>query len=460
MNRNLILQCDSYKLSHFLQYPPRTTGYFGYIEARGNDAGIKDTMFFGLQMFIKEYLLTPFTQENIEEAAEFAKNHGEPFNREGWQYILDTYRGFIPVTIKAVPEGSIIPLSNVLCTVECTDPKCFWVGSYIETMLLRAVWYPTTVATNSRECKKVIWEYLTKTSDAPEAGINFKLHDFGARGVSSSESAQIGGAAHIANFMGSDTVEGVRAMNFYYNGMLMSAFSIPAAEHSTITSWGPNAEDEIAAYRNMVAQYGGEGKIFACVSDSTDIYRACEWWGTVLKDDVVNSKALLVVRPDSGDPTTVVRQCIEILGQNFGFTTNSKGFRVLNNVRVIQGDGINRNSIQSILSNLYINGWSADNIAFGMGAKLLSSPQRDDFQFAMKCSAIRVNDEWRDVFKAPVTDAGKTSKKGRLTLVEGNKTVRIEEVDNNEIMREVYKNGILLINDDLASIRKRANEGF
>ena len=460
MKQNIILMADSYKASHWLQYPQNTTGYFGYIEARGNDAGVDSTVFFGLQMFIKKYLQIPFTQEDINEAEEFFKNHGEPFNKEGWEYILKTYGGYIPVTIKAVPEGSVIPLKNVLCTVECTDPKCFWVGSYIETMLLRAVWYPTTVATNSRECKKVIYDYLQKTSEDPDGAINFKLHDFGGRGVSSSESAEIGGAAHLVNFMGSDTVEGIRAMNTYYNGGKMSAFSIPAAEHSTITSWGK--DNEVDAYRNMLKQYGKKDALFACVSDSYDIYNAVEnLWGGVLKDEVIASGATLVVRPDSGDPTTVVRNCIEILGDMFGYTVNKKGFKVLNYVRVIQGDGININTIKNILGNLYINGWSADNIAFGMGGALLQQLNRDTFQFAMKCSAIRIGDEWKDVSKNPITDSGKKSKGGRLSLFmnpDGKYVTSINPKygEDIELLKDVYINGVQYNHIALDEVRANA----
>jgi len=453
MKRNILLQCDSYKMSHWVQYPPGSDGYFGYIEARGSTNGTEKTLFFGLQMFIKEYLLTPFTQEDIYEAVGFAKAHGEPFNREGWQYILDAYKGYIPVVIKAAPEGSLIPLSNALVTVECTDPKCFWVGSYIETMLHRAVWYPTTVATNSYECKQVIKKYLEISSDDPAGQLPFKLHDFGGRGVSSHESAMLGGAAHLVNFMGSDTIEGVRAANYYYNHS-MAAFSIPAAEHSTITAWGKDREED--AYRNMLKQYGKPNALLAIVSDSYDIFNACEnLWGDKLKQEVIDSGALVIIRPDSGDPATVVLKVIEILGERFGFTYNKKDFKVLNNVRVIQGDGINQESIRLILSTLIVHQWSADNIAFGMGGALLQKLDRDTFQFAMKCSAIRINGEWKDVSKSPVTDPGKNSKGGRLTLYRKNGKYFTSDImkqwDDNtiEVLNIVY-DGTWLDNERIA----------
>ena len=462
---NLILRTDSYKASHWKQYPANSEGYFGYIESRGGE--YDKTVFFGLQIFLKRYLTKPFTQADIDEADEFFKQHGEPFNREGWEYILRAYGGYIPVTIKAVPEGMVIPTHNVLVTVQCNDPKCFWVGSYIETMLLRAVWYPTTVATNSYQCKQIIKKFLNETSDDPEGQINFKLHDFGARGVSSAESAEIGGAAHLVNFMGSDTVEGVYTMNTMYNGGNMSAYSIPAAEHSTVTCWGQ--ENEIEAYRNMLTQYAKPGALLAVVSDSYDIFNAVEnMWGGELKQEVIDSGATLVIRPDSGDPETVVCKVIELLADKFGYTVNNKGYKVLNNVRVIQGDGVNLTSIRDILANLKIRKFSADNIAFGMGGALLQILNRDTFKFAMKCSSIKVAGKWVKVMKNPVTDKGKASKGGLLSLYWDKQAggyctlVKEHEIDiilnMVEILETVYQDGKLIKEYTLDEVRANANK--
>jgi nicotinamide phosphoribosyltransferase len=408
--KNIILNTDSYKVSMFKQYPAGTTGVYSYIESRGGR--YDQTVFFGLQAFIKEYLLKPITQSDIEVADEILTAHGEPFNRAGWQYILDKHAGYLPVVIRAVPEGTVVPVRNVLATIENTDPECFWLTTWLETALLRAVWYGTTVSTQSYTIRSVILDYLEKSGDPTT--IDFKLHDFGARGVSSLESAGIGSAAHLVNFMGTDTITGVLFAREYYNAGI-AGFSIPAAEHSTITSWGRAGETE--AYRNMVKQFGKPGAIFAVVSDSYDIYEACRMWGTELKEDVVASGATVVIRPDSGDPVEVLPKMIQILGEKFGYTKNSKGYKVLNNVRLIWGDGINQLSIRSILGVVVdMLGWSADNIAFGMGGALLQQLDRDTQKFAMKCSAAEVNGEWVDVFKDPITDSVKASKKGRVTL--------------------------------------------
>ena len=419
---SIILNVDSYKTSMFLQYPPGTEYVYSYIESRGGK--YDRTEFLGVQALSK-YLATPITQEQIDYAERIWTMHGEPFNRAGWQYILDKHNGKLPLRIRAAKEGRIIPTKNVLCTIENTDPKCFWLTTWVETAALRAIWYPTTVGTTSWHIKQEILNYLEKSGDPTT--IAFKLHDFGARGVSSEESAGIGGAAHLVNFMGTDTMSGVLHVIDNYGGDVMG-FSIPAAEHSTITSWG--RANEVDAYRNMVKQFGGAGKIVAVVSDSYDIYKACEMWGTELKDDVIASGATVVIRPDSGDPIVVVPKMLSILARHFGFSVNKKGYKVLNNVRVIWGDGINSVSLSSILRCVVdVAGYSADNIAFGMGGGLLQQLDRDTLKFAMKCSAVGVREwihdadgllenkvVWRDVFKDPATDPGKASKKGRVTL--------------------------------------------
>jgi len=451
---NIILNTDSYKASHWLQYPAGTSNIFSYIESRG---GVYDkTVFFGLQIFLRDVLSNPFTMYDIDEAETFWKAHGEPFNREGWERMLEKYNGFLPISIKAVPEGTVVPNRNVLVTVEATDPEFFWVVSYIETALLRAVWYPTTVATNSWSIKQVIKAALEETGDV--GGLSFKLHDFGARGVSSFESAGIGGAAHLVNFMGSDTVTGILyAMRYYKSGVI--GFSIPAAEHSTTTIRGPEKEKE--TFEMMIDKFGGEGKLVAVVSDAYDIYNAVgNIWGKELKQKVLDMGGTVVIRPDSGDPATVVLKTVQLLDENFGSTVNDKGYKVLNPaVRVIQGDGINETSITEILATLKEAGYSADNVGFGMGGALLQIVNRDTNKFACKASAAQlrkvsaaeVDGEWIDVFKDPITDPGKTSKKGRLRLVrmmDGSyETIREDVYPKGpceDVLVEVFRNGEIL----------------
>ncbi|MEM7000530.1 MAG: nicotinate phosphoribosyltransferase [Pseudomonadota bacterium] len=456
MNTNLILNTDSYKTSHYLQYPPQTEYVSSYIESRGGD--YPDTLFFGLQMFLKAYLSRPVSQADVDEAEQVLEAHGVPFHREGWQYILEEHKGYLPLEIQAVAEGSVVPTGNVLLQVVNTDPKCPWLTSYVETALLRAVWYATTVATRSRACREVIRQALVDTADSAE-GLELKLQDFGARGTSSEESAAIGGAAHLVNFDGTDTISGILAARRYY-GADMPGVSIPAAEHSTITCWGQEREAE--AYANMLQQFAGAGRVLAVVSDSYDLFHAVDnIWGDTLKQHVATCGGTVVIRPDSGDPVQIVVETIQRLMMRFGYTENRKGYRVLPpHVRVIQGDGISVESIRQILNMMKLKRLSAANITFGMGGELLQRLDRDTLKFAMKASAVCVADEWRDVFKNPVTDRGKRSKRGRLALIyteAGYSTIRETDLAGRaNQLRTVFRNGELLVDENFQEVRERA----
>lgn len=410
--QSILLNTDSYKVGMFEQYPQDVQYVYSYIESRG---GIYDEVVSGLvQPFIREYLSRPFTQADLDFAKTIWPAFGNVFPAEEIQRMLDKHKGYWPVAIYAVPDGAVVKSKNVLAVVVNTDPEFPFATTWIETAFLRACWYTSTVATNSREIKKVIKNYLEKSGDV--AGIDFKLHDFGARGASSFETAGLGCLSHAVNFMGSDTMTGQLFAMKYYDATAPVIASINASEHSTITSWGKENEKE--AYRNMIKEFGKPGAIFACVSDSYDIYKACHMWGE-LAEEIKACGATLVVRPDSGDPAVVVPRCLEILEQYFGSVKNDKGYKVLNNVRMIWGDGITKLTIETILRTAVdIYGYSADMLAFGQGGALLQAVTRDDQKYAMKCSAVyRSNSKsWKDVFKDPITDQGKKSKKGLVAL--------------------------------------------
>lgn len=461
LGSNLLLRTDSYKASHWLQYPPGTRRVHSYIESRGG--AFPATVFFGLQAYLKEYLSQPVRPVDVDEAAELFAAHGEPFNRAGWELLIQRHGGVLPIEIRAVAEGTVVPTGNPLLTIENTDPDFFWLPSYLETELLRAVWYPTTVATLSATARLKIAERLEATCDDPAGQIGFKLHDFGARGVSSLESAALGGMAHLVNFLGTDTVIALQAARRYY-GAPMAGFSIPAAEHSTITGWG--REGEADAYRNMLRQFARPGSIVAVVSDSYDIYNACDRiWGQELRQAVIDSGATVVIRPDSGEPSEVVLRVARILAERFGTTTNSRGYRVLRHVRIIQGDGINLASLEACLDALTRHGFSAENIAFGMGGGLLQQVDRDTLRFAMKCSAMEVGGQWRDVYKQPIGDAGKLSRKGHFALIERHGTLTTQrreagETLANDLLQTVFRHGRLLLETGFDAIRDRASAGL
>lgn len=431
---NFLYKTDSYKVTHWKQYPPGSEHVYSYLESR---VGI-DSLFYGLQYNLKKHLEgVVVNQSMIEEADVFFKKHfgKDLFNRDGWERIVNKHGGKLPVVIHAVPEGVIVPVSTPLMTIENTDPALPWLTNYLETILVQ-VWYPITVATYSNNIKKTISQHL-RLSGTPE-DVHFKLHDFGVRGSTSMESAGIGGSAHLLNFLGTDNLPAIDMIDKYYS-CDMAGFSIPASEHSTISSW--LKENELEAFRNMLIQY--PDGIVACVSDSFDIFKACEnLWGTSLRDEVLNRNGILVVRPDSGDPVQVVLKCLKILGEKFGYETNEKGYKVLNpHVRIIQGDGIDHYTINEILKTMESWKWSADNIAFGSGGALLQKMNRDTLSFAFKCSNITVNGLDRPVFKDPITQSSKVSKSGRF----------------NGLI-EVFKNGEITKEYDLSEIRE--NAGF
>lgn len=455
---NPLLLTDSYKVSHWKQYPVGTSRVFSFFESRGGE--FDSVTFFGLQYLLKRYFEdVVITQDMIDEAAEeFALHFGDAtlFNRAGFEYIRKAHGGRLPLSIKAVPEGLTVPTGNVLMTIENTDSNLPWLTNYAET-LLSQVWYPSTVCTLSRAMRSVVMHWLSVTGDP--SLIDFKVHDFGFRGSTSVESAGIGGAAHLVNFRGTDTLQALRVARKYY-GERMAGHSIPAAEHSTITSWG--REHEVDAFRNMLTQF--PTGLVAVVSDSFNVYDACRnLWGKELRNEVLERDGMLIVRPDSGPPPFVVMKVLETLGDAFGTETNAKGYKVLNpKVRVIQGDGIDLGMLDHVLCVTADYGWSADNLAFGSGGGLLQKVDRDTQKFAFKCSAIERSGVWHDVMKDPVTDPGKRSKAGRLTLIkteDGYATKRIQEtgLDRDTIvLKEVFRDGKLLINQDFAAIRANA----
>ena len=456
---NLILNSDSYKTSHWVQYPNGSEYLSSYIEARKGDY---DVVFFGLQAFIKKYLSTPITIQDIDEAEMVIQAHGLTFNRTGWERLVAKHGGYLPLRIEAIPEGSIVPVSNVVCQVINTDPEFYWLPSYIETALLRAIWYPSTVASVSHYCKGIIRQALEKSADNI-ASLPFRLHDFGSRGASSQETVALGSLAHLVNFAGTDSMTAlVAASRWYQMGKDMPAFSIPAAEHSTMTAWG--RDGETAAFANMIEQFGGEDKAFSVVSDSYDLWNAIDnIWGGSLKEDVKNMGGTLVIRPDSGEPTKVVREALERLAVKFGTTTNSKGYKVLPDyMRIIQGDGISPQSLSKIIEIVMKAGFSAENVTFGMGGGLLQQVNRDTMSWAMIASAISIDGVRKDIYKDPVTSRSKRSKKGRLALVKDDsgamQTIKANDLTNeaDNLLREVYIDGQLLMDDSLTTIRERA----
>lgn len=460
---NIILLTDSYKLNHWNQYPTGTEAVYSYFESR-KGAKFDNTVFFGLQYILRRYLSGVVINENeIDFAEEVAAGHfGDKgyFNRAGWEHIINKHDGRLPIRIRAVPEGTPMAISNVLMTVESLDDKCAWLTNALESLLTH-VWHPSNVATLSRETKKLLAGYLDETADNRNS-LGYMLHDFGFRGCSSVESASIGGAAHLINFFGTDTVPALELLWDYYGRAKFSEIghSVAATEHSIMTALGQKGESKIVG--GLLKKY--PKGILSCVADSYDYYNFVNnIVGEQFKNEILKRDGVFVVRPDStthlhATPESLVVWTLGNLADNFGSTLNNKGYIVLNpKVRVIWGDGIDFDGIKRILAQAEAAGYSAENLVFGMGGGLLQKHNRDTQRNAFKSSAQKRDGVWYDIQKDPL-DKSKASKKGRLKLVLENgvyQTVPESDPRPDQLVT-VFENGELTREYTLAEIRANA----
>lgn len=423
---------DSYKNTHF--YGHDVWELLSYFEARGGE--FPYTVFFGLQGLLQEHFEGQFfTQRDLTQAFDDSQVHfgkGFPFKYDDWNYILHQYNGHLPVTIKAVKEGTVVPVGNCLFHVKSNDGTVQWIESWMETVL-QHTWYTTAVATKSRMAKQLYKKYLLETADTLDA-LLFQLHDFGFRGVSSVEEAGRGGAAHLINFLGSDTMVANDYLHQYYAAPRISSFSVPATEHSMMTLKGPDGE----AGQVEAAMAAYPTGILSIVGDSYDIYNfTANIIGGKFREQIRERQGKIVVRPDSGDPVKQVPELLGILGEKFGFRENQKGFKVLPPcVGLLWGDGMDYFTIQDQLRAIKAAGWSTENVVNGMGGGLLRKVNRDTQKCAIKlCNAI-IDGKDVPVSKKPKTDSGKASKAGRLVLLPG------PEQGNFHTVADRYGNGV------------------
>jgi len=467
---------DSYKLTHHPQYVKNADMMVSYLSARG---GKRDKVLnYGAEMLAQEYLLQRLTQNQADNMVAWAAEHLAGNLTDDLEIALNAVvnelDGRLPIRIRNAPEGAMIPIGNVLLTIETTiaDPRFFSIVSYFETKIVR-LWNPMTVGTTSWYVRQDILAALDKSADAPEEEINFKFHDFGSRGVGDVGVAMFAGSAHLVSFMGTDTTVAVQGIEFAY-GMKMAGYSIPASEHSTTTTHGRDGEVQLVT--QMFDAYAKPGSIFATVIDSYDAIGFIRNIVPQFKQRLIDSGATWVLRPDSGDAIKTPVQIVIELDKVFGSTVNSKGYKVLNNVRVIQGDGINPQQVPEIFNAVMAAGFSASNLAIGMGGGLLQKNNRDTHKFALKACAVRVNGEWIDVYKDPsVYDENwnkldvksfKSSKKGRQELMYNEstdeyKTIQLEDIDTSDTdwvqaLETVYEDGYMVRSTPFEEIRKRA----
>lgn len=462
---------DAYKIGHMTQYPEDTEYIYSVLQLRYSYDHIDEVVMIGLQYFIKEYLTKPFTQEGVDEFLLELKRMGvyhESLDKK-LQSLVDL--GYLPIEIKAIPEGTILQVPNAICTVTNTLPGYHWVVGLIETLLLK-IWAPILTASKSLKYRKLVTKYMNKTSDNnTDDVIDFMIHDFGSRGCSCPEHAALTGMAHALVFRGSDTIATIPLIKEYYGlGQSVSLInSIPATEHSVMCSYG--VEHELDAFKAMLDKY--PTGLLSIVSDTYDWYNVMDKYTVELHDVIMERDGKVVFRPDSGNPIDIIVGTIKeyipyeeydkynakelggirALAKVFGTTVNSKGYRVLNpKVGLIYGDGMYLERYEETLKLLEKIGYSVENLVIGVGG-ILRDGSRDSVGAAFKATWIkRRGMDAYSIMKNPITDTKKKSFKGRVKVVEamkpGHFTTFVEtSIHYNyaiDALKVVYRNGEMI----------------
>lgn len=469
--RNIFMSTDVYKLEHCIQYQPGITKVYSHLIARSGKK-IPFTVFYGLQYYLKEYLSIKPTKEMVDELFEIRKGilGTDPSEDMKKKFYGLVELGYIPLEIKAVPEGTVMQTKNVLMTMTNTHPDYYWVVGFFESLLLK-VWGTTTVASYSKLLKNIIQTYNSETCDNNEL-VPFQVHDFGFRSGMAEESSMLGGSAHLVNFLGTDTVPAVRMLKNIYKSEGPIGLSVPASEHSIMCSFG--RENELDAFKHMLKTY--PTGIVSIVSDTYNLWNVLENFTEELRTEIESRDGKLVYRPDSGDPLKIIcgdpdaklgsperEGALAILDRKFGHTINSKGYKELNpKVGLIYGDGIYLERMKTILETLKEQGWSSNNIVFGIGGILITSHSRDDQGFAVKATYVEKDGKGEEIEKDPITDPGKKSLKGLLRLTKENgvyitKDQCSHEEERSGLLIPVFKDGIVLKEYTLDEVRKNSN---
>lgn len=474
-----ILFKDFYKTDHRRQYPEGTEMVYSNLTARGSRLeGVDKTVVFGIQYFVKEYLIRRFNEDF------FAKPKGEVIH--AYKRRMDTSLGegsidvshleelhdlgYLPILIKALPEGTLCPLRVPMITIRNTNPKFFWLTNFLETLMSNVLWHPMTSATMAYQYRKILDGYAEKTSDMPEF-VDFQGHDFSMRGHTSIESSMISGGAHLTSFKGTDTIPAIDWLEEYYCAnadVELIGTSVPATEHSVMCLGGDKSEKE--TFLRLIKEVYPTG-IVSIVSDTWDYWSVVNVMLRELKDDIMARDGKLVIRPDSGDPVKIVcgepdalteperKGTIEVLWDIFGGTINSKGYKQLDpHIGCIYGDSITLERCEEICAILEVKGFASTNIVFGIGSFTYQYVTRDTFNFAVKGTYGEINGKGVEIFKDPITDNGmKKSARGLLKVDEDlalHERVTWEQ-EAEGLLETVFSNGMQIKSTSLSGIRSR-----
>ena len=479
---NPLLYTDGYKVDHRRQYPEGTTlVYSNWTPRKSRIEGVEEVVFFGLQYFIKKYMIEDFNTNFFNQPKdEICKRYSRRINnylgpnQVGIEHIEALHDlGYLPMVIKALPEGSQVPMRVPMVTMYNTKPEFFWLTNYFETILSTTLWMPCNSATIAKEYRNILDNYAQETSSIPEF-VDWQGHDFSMRGMAGLEAALMSAAGHLLSFTGTDTIPSIDFLEDYYNANSDNELvggSVAATEHSVMCMGTNLGEQE--TFKRLITEVYPNG-IVSIVSDTWDLWKVLTEYLPNLKNEVLSRDGKVVIRPDSGDPVDIIcgnpngnsteekKGVIELLWDIFGGTINDKGYKELDShIGAIYGDSITLDRAAQICERLKKKGFASTNVVLGIGSFTYQYNTRDTFGFAMKATYGEVNGEGREIYKDPITDDGtKKSAKGLIKIEKQNGSYQLidqvswEEEQKGEL-KEIFRDGKLIVDDTLAEIRKR-----
>lgn len=475
---------DYYKTGHYNMFPEGTELIYSNFTCRSDKwaTTLPDTdhkaVFFGLQGVCQWMLIDLWNREFFQKPRdEVVRRYQRRMDASLGVGAVDAEKigrlhdkGYLPILIKALPEGARVGMRVPVYTIQNTDPEFYWLTNYLETPMSAEIWKSITSASLAFEYRR-LFERFARETGAPDWFVPWQGHDFSARGMSGIYDAARNGAAHLLSFTGTDTISAIDYLEDYYGAIGLVGGSVPASEHSVTTAAGPVGELEF--YRRMFSLY--PTGIISLVSDSFDYWRVLTEFAVTLKDEIMSRDGKCVFRPDSGNPTKIIvgdpeapdgspeqKGSVECLWEIFGGTVTDQGYRTLDShVGLIYGDSITLERAQAILEGLKSKGFSSANIVFGIGSFTYNMSSRDTYGTAIKATYAVVNGVGRDIFKDPKTDDGtKKSARGRVRVeYEGDKYVlydcQTEEQEKRGCLVPVFRDGKMERFETLDVIRQR-----
>ncbi len=488
MKTNPLTLIDFYKADHRRQYPEGTQlVYSNFTPRKAREEGSHQLVFFGLQYFVKEYLIRQwnegfFQRPKEEVMAEYRRRMDNALGKDSIpvEHIADLHDlGYLPLVVKGLPEGTVVTPKIPVVTVYNTHPDFFWLTNYLESLMSAILWKPATSATTAFRYRQAFERFAHET--VGDSGLDFVYwqgHDFSFRGMSGIEDACISAAGHLLSFYGTDTVPAIDFHEEYYGAdsdKELVGGSVPATEHSVMCMG--TKDNEIGTFKRLITELYPNG-IVSIVSDTWDFWQVITEYLPLLKANILARDGKVVIRPDSGDPVKIIvgdkdavpgspeyKGAIECMWETFGGTITEKGYKLLDShIGLIYGDSITLQRQQAILEGLKQKGFASFNVVLGIGSYTYEYVTRDTYGFAMKATYGEVNGEPRNIYKDPKTDDGtKKSAKGLLSVSKENGALVLKdectwEEEKQGLLQTVFENGQLQNEQSLSVIRKRLED--